>query len=165
MIQPGYEWQVEALAHAADSERTARLDNPDLGQTGDTSYLRGMRDAFQLINGQLDPHGPDASELLRTVYRSYMDSIDPDDTRDDAPEPASYPLGMELPGSFYHPLRDRDVIGEVLPTAAGNTSLRIGHTLPERGWQQNAYVTLTPAERARLVNDLLTHQDDAADAR
>lgn len=72
----------------------------------------------------------------------------------------SKPLGTDLP---YNPYREpRELIGEVLPTAAGNTSLRIGRMVEDgSSWQQIAFITLTPIEREELIRVLEGHRQPA----
>ncbi|WP_431881935.1 hypothetical protein [Micromonospora chalcea] len=66
------------------------------------------------------------------------------------------PLGLDIPASDYNPRRD--LIGEAVPTSAGNLSLRIGRETGSGGWEQVAYPTLTPADRERLIATLMAHR-------
>lgn len=60
--------------------------------------------------------------------------------------------GDKLPRNEYRP--EPDVVGEIRPTPAGNVAVRIGRTLPSGGWEQTAYVVLTPEEREGLIAEL-----------
>lgn len=48
-----------------------------------------------------------------------------------------------------------DIIGEVGKTPNGNVYVRVGDLAPNNGWEQRAYVVLTPDE-TRLLRDSLT---------
>ncbi|PSL04112.1 hypothetical protein CLV30_106115 [Haloactinopolyspora alba] len=67
MIREGREWQVRALADAADAEQ--REDYRPVGR----AYLRGMSDALRVLVGDLDPR--EASAALTLAYERYLDSI------------------------------------------------------------------------------------------
>ena len=72
-------------------------------------------------------------------------------------------FGTQLGTSYYH--LTRDGIGEIETTPAGNVAIRIGrevlaveggvHRMPVTGWEQVAYVVLTPLEARQLASELL----------
>jgi hypothetical protein len=67
----------------------------------------------------------------------------------------STPLGTAIgTAPPYRP--ENDIIGDVVDAPNGeNQSLRIGRTRPGGGWEQVAFVTLTPDERRTLADRLL----------
>lgn len=74
----------------------------------------------------------------------------------EAPNIDARPLGAATPpyGRFNH------IIGDIDISMSGNTIMRVGQldTTSNR-WEQVAHVVLTPAERERLIDQLLEHRD------
>jgi hypothetical protein len=80
----------------------------------------------------------------------------------------TYPLGLRrLAGLTRYELDAhtdplQNVVGEVERSPAGNTVIRIGqHDRRQPGWQQCAYLVLTPDEREVLIGDLMNHREPA----
>ncbi len=78
----------------------------------------------------------------------------------------TYPLGnryvdaMDVADPKPHTPDRFAVIGEVDKAPVGNAILRIGRTWPEPqpGWMQELHLVLTPAERTRLIADLVAQE-------
>jgi hypothetical protein len=84
----------------------------------------------------------------------------------------TYPLGARWPEGMdvSDATRDRigpdrfPVIGEVESVPAGNAILRIGRTVSrtDHSWIQELHLVLTPAERDRLIADLIAQRPQPA---
>lgn len=71
----------------------------------------------------------------------------------------TWPLGIRLPDEAYN--ATPSVIGRLEKSHAGNTVIRVGRKLrPTRGsgWTQTEHVVLTPAERERLIAELIAQR-------
>ena len=87
MIAPGYEWQVRALANAADQvaeeinerviEHAGDIAPGDFEVTLDdisVSYARGVQDVLQLLLGDYNSIGEGPDEL-RVIYSRFLESV------------------------------------------------------------------------------------------
>jgi hypothetical protein len=69
VIEPGREWQAEAVAEAADAEAWAHRKRVELAEA---SYCEGIRDflRYQLSNGEQEPN-----PVIAAIMDRYHDSI------------------------------------------------------------------------------------------
>ncbi|MFJ1700460.1 hypothetical protein ACIOHC_36315 [Streptomyces sp. NPDC088252] len=95
-----------------------------------------------------------ANEGLRGFVQEMWDAA----IIEHAEQVVTMPLGLAVGFSKAYSVT-LGVIGAIEKSNAGNTVLRVGnHTSGESGWVQAAHVVLTPAEREKLIAELIAQR-------
>lgn len=149
---PGYDGKQRAVGY--DTTGRKMFDRKDLSSAVKAAELKGMRVVTTGYYGLSSrPEGVSAPENMRRRQTEKAEQ----ERRRLAPPPK--PLGVEA-GRLGRVARE-DVIGEVTQAPRGNSVLRVGSTIADGGWVQSLHVVLTPAERERLIAELIEHRAKA----